>query len=592
MEIVFVLAVLAILIVAFFMEWRPPGISAMAAASIFLAAGVIGAEDVRDALSNSALITVGCMFVLSTALERTGWIETLGFALERLGRGSPLMTLFALMLLVMLASAAVNNTPVVLVLMPVVIILARRQKMAPSLLLIPLSYAAIFGGGLTIIGTSTNLLVDGVAQSHGLPAFSMFDITMTGLVFAAVGIVYMLLIGKHLLPDRPMLDSLYNTTRYFHTEVLIPQKSYLIGKSPTNARLTRSPGAMIIDVIRDNQTLRHKLSQVQLHAGDRIVIRTDGAGIKELNEDIRVRFSRESGEHDLEPIAEREADVLEGMVGPHSRFVGRRIADLGLRRFYGVYIIALHRSETRFSEVLEQVELDCGDTLLIQGPREGIHRLFHDGELINLSEPRELPVRRHKAPVALIALLSVIVIAALTSIPVVSLALIAAIVVVLVGCLTPKEAFDGMDWGVLMLIWGMIAVGKAVENSGSLAWIAEHTLIRLGQSNPAIALSGLYLLTSLLTAFLSNNATALLLTPMAIGMAQHLGLDPTPFLVAVMFAASASFATPLGYQTNLFVYSAGGYYFHDFVKVGLPLNIIFWLVASFLIPWLWPLKAL
>ena len=291
----------------------------------------------------------------------------------------------------------------------------------------------------------------------------------------------------------------------------------------------------------------------------------------------------------FEPVEASESVIMEGVIGPNSRLVGRRLAGLGLARLYGIYVLAIHRRGENMWRQLDELRFDVGDTVLLEGPPRGMRQVFDDGDLNNLTATSERAVRRDKAPIAIAAVLLVMVIAALGVLPIASLAIIAATAVIALGCLDHQEAYKSIRWDLLMLIFGMLALGTAMEKTGAAALIVTGLAGLLGSFGPVAILAGLYLVTSFLTEIISNNAAAILLTPIAIGLGQQLGIDPRPFVVAVMFAASASFATPIGYQTNTLVYSAGGYRFTDFLKIGLPLNVLMLIVAVVIIPIFWPL---
>jgi di/tricarboxylate transporter len=591
LQIVIVLTLLFGVMVAFIQERVSPDVVGLSCVAILLAVGILSVDEVLAVFSNPAPITVACMFILSAALERTGVIHSMGQAICQLGWRSPTLILVSLMAVTMLMSAFVNNTPVVVIMTPVMILVARSINAPASRFLIPLSYAAIFGGTCTIIGTSTNIVTDGVAQASGLAPFGMFEITAPGLILGLVGMAYVVVFGQWLLPARKSMADTMGAMpeRQFLTKVLVPEGSSLIGKSLTEAGLVKKRGYRVMEVIRDDVSLDPEHGDPLLAAGDRLVIRTQAADVLGLRDGPGLIFENGGEPPALQAIKSQKAKIMEGIIGPNSPFVGHRVADLNLRRLYGVYILALHRQDAILTGNFDQVRLAFGDTLLLEGPPEGLERMFAQSVLVNLSEATERPYRRRHAPIAVIAIVSVMAFAALEVAPIVALALIAAVAVVGFGCLDPDQAYGSINWRILMLIFAMLALGRAMETTGTAAVIVREIAALIAGFGPVVVLSALYLITSVMTEVLSNNAVAILMTPIAIGLAQQLGVDPRPFVVAVMFAASASFATPIGYQTNTFVYGAGGYRFMDFVRIGVPLNIIMWVAASVVIPLFWPL---
>jgi di/tricarboxylate transporter len=587
--IVLILAV--IVFFGFIREVVSPDVVALGAVSILLISGILSPDDALSVFSNGAPITVGAMFVLSAALERTGVISVLAQFLSNAANKTPRIAIGSLLLSVAITSAFVNNTPIVVLMTPVVIGLAQPLKTVPSKLLIPLSFASIFGGMTTLIGTSTNILVDGVAQTHGIKPIGMFEITIMGAILGTCGLLYLFLVGRWLLPSRETLASLLPkaSDRHFVTDVLIPIDSPLIGKPLSEAGFTEDKGYRMIDVMRREISLGWRLKDITLEAGDRLVIRSKMDDMLGLREAGDVKFGTRDT-HAIEPIVARETVIVEGVVGPRSRSSGRYIGDLNLMRLYGAFILAVHRQGENITGNFDQLRLRVGDTLLLEGPPESIRDLFENQELINLTEPDARPLRRNKAPVAIGAILGVMVLATFGVLPISALAIIAATSVVALGCVKPEEAYQSIQWNILMLIFGMLALGIAMDKTGAAALIVHLFSSAVSGLGPIAVLSAVYLVTSILTEMMSNNATAILMTPIAIELADQMGMDARPFVIAVMFAASASFSSPIGYQTNTFVYNAGGYRFIDFVKVGVPLNLMFWGLATFFIPMIWPLQ--
>lgn len=588
LEVMFVFALILAVFIAFIWEKYPPEVIALASSAILMVVGILDTGEFLSVFSSSAPMTIAMMFIISAALERTGVLQIISNILKRGAKGSYLRSLLVIMFFSMISSAFMNNTPIVIMLTPVVISLAASLNMAPSKLLIPLSFASIFGGTLTLVGTSTNILMSTVASEHGQPEIGMFEMTLPALFFVVVGFVYMLMASRFLLPDRYSLADVVNSQpeRKFIAEIFIPANSNHIGKPVKDFPLPVEV-AQILDMVRRNFSVRRRMNDLIIKAGDRFILKTDASEVLSLKEDGQVEFST-SLPKGIEPVTASESLLMEASISEKSRLIGRKVSELGLARKYGVYVIAIHRNDENLNENFENIKLKFGDTLLLEGSAEGIKRLLEDGNVINLTEPQDRPIRRSKAPIAFITIIAIMVLAAMNVLPIAGLAIIGATIVMITRCVDPDEAFDAIDWRILFLIFGMLGLSLGMEKTGAAKILVSSVVRVTDDIGPIGLLFAVYVLTSLLTEMVSNNAVAVLIGPLVIALAEQLGLDPRPFIMAVMFAASASFATPIGYQTNTFVYGAGGYKFRDFLKIGIPLNIIFAILATAVIPMFFP----
>jgi len=618
------LGILVLLVfLSFIREWLAPEVVAISALVVCVLIGVLpiavsfpDPELSGEALSQAlrqfnadalkvfchpAPITVACMFILSAALERTGVIEILGHWFEKTAAKSPFQMLVVMILIVAGLSGFMNNTPVVVIFMPIILGICRRKDWKASKYLIPLSYAAIVGGTITIIGTSTNLVASGIAADYDQAlAFGMFDVTPLGLIFVLITFIYLVTVGQRLLPDRVTLAAIVNSedSREFITRAYVSRDSPLIGQSYMDSWLRKVKKARVIDVVRDGRRVKQGLNEVIFEVGDEIIMKgklESLIGLSEKGAGISQGHPHQADELGLEDIRTESAVMMEGILGPDSSLAGKTLKELNFRQKYGVIIVAVHRRGRNLQERFEDVKLAFGDTLLVQGPARRMQQLFDLKDFINLSAPKETPYRTKKAPFAILSILAFMFVSLLSGlgvispVPIVLTALVSAIFVLLTGCLNSNEVYQAIEWKVLFLIFGMLGLGQALQYSGITEMIATQVVKSIGQVDPRILIALFYLLAAVLTEMVSNNAVAALLTPLGIIVSIQLGVDARPFIAAVMFGSSASFATPIGYQTNTFVYGAGGYKFGDFFRAGFPLAVILWIVASVMIPVFWPL---
>lgn len=577
------LAVVAVMFVLFFRETYPTEVVAIAGVSVLLISGVLPYDRALTVLSNPAPWTIAAMFIVMGALVRTGALDALTTLAEAQAKHHPRRAIGLMIGFVSLASAVVSNTPVVVVMIPVFVQLARSLDISASKLLIPLSYAAILGGTLTLIGTSTNLLVDGVARAEGLAGFTIFEVTPLGVILVIWGMIYLRFVAPLLLPHRDSMANLLSdkTKMKFFTEVVIPPDSTLIDRDVIGVELFKRDGVRLVDVIRGDASLRRNLQEVSLKVGDRVVLRTQIAELLSLQRDKNLKR--------VDQVSAVETTTVEALITPECKMVGRSLGQLRLRRRFGVYPLAVHRRSQNIGKQLDDLVVQVGDTLLLEGGSEDIQRLAQEMELVDLSRPAARAYRRGHAPVAVGALLGVVGLAALGVAPIFLLTVLAVAAVLLLRAIDADEAFSFVDGRLLTLIFAMLAVGAALQASGAVELIVNMLVPLLSQMPPILMIWMLYLITSVLTELVSNNAVAVVITPIAIALAQALGVDPRPLVVAVMVAASASFATPIGYQTNMMVYGPGGYRFTDFMRVGIPLNLSIGLISSVMIPLIWPL---
>lgn len=595
-QIASVFILLALTLASFIREKYSPDLIALGLFVVLIGTGLLPKEKAFSVFSNPAPITIASMFVLSAALVKCGAIDRFFVLIERSAGWSYGIVVVMLVLVVATISAFVNNTPVVVVFLPIVLNLARKMQLSPSKLLIPLSYAAVLGGSCTLIGTSTNLIVNSIGTARGLPPMSLFELAWLGVPTAIIGAGYLALFGRHLLPDRQMLTSILSSEerREYITEAFVQPDSRVLGKSLRDAGLTSSRGIRVLELVRDGVAVPLEPQALRLQAGDRLILACRPKGIVHTRGIAGVDLVSEL-QLGLEQIAAHEGSLVEGVVTPTSDLVGGTLKDINFRQRFRMVVLAIHRHGRNLREKIEFTAIESGDVLLMMGTDQAIQALRAGDDIILFDQP-PLPARAQnkKLPIALAVAVAIITSASLNWVPIELAALAGGVVLCLTGCIKPKDAYESIEWNLLFLIFGMLAMGLAMEHTGAAALVAQKTVAVVnylvpGEHKAIAMLACVYLITALFTEILSNNAIAALMAPIAIGVAAELGANPRPFVIAVMFAASAAFSTPIGYQTNTYVYGIGGYKFGDFLKIGIPLNILCFVVAMLVIPEVWPL---
>jgi di/tricarboxylate transporter len=595
----FTLAVVAVIFVGMVKEWGSPDVLLLSGTLATALARVITPEEAFRGFANEGMLTVAALFVVVAAMRETGALDSLGARM--FGRAkSPAAALVRMSGVIPPVSAFLNNTPIVAMLLPIVTDWCRKNQVSPSRLLIPLSFITILGGMFTLIGTSTNLVVRGLMQQSApsqtdpairaaLQPVSMFEITPLGIAVCVAGILYLLTIGQRLLPDRKgLIEQLGETSREYLVDLVVQPGCRLIGQTVEEAGLRHLPGLFLIEIARNGQIIAPVGPDELLKANDQLTFTGVVGSIVDL-ERIPGLVPAADDAYEAHAARRRGRRLCEAVISPRSPLIGKTIRGAEFRAVYNAAVVAVHRGGERLKGRVGDIVLRAGDTLLLQTGAHfaRAHRNNPDFVLVSSVEESR-PVRHDRGPLAL-ALLGLLI--ALMVSGVVDIALAAftvAALMIATRCISSSDALESVDWRTLIGIAAAFGIGKALEKSGAAAGIAQVVVNGTDWMGPVGVLAAIYLVTMVFTELISNNAAAALMFPLGVAVAAQLDVSPRPFVIAVMFAATLAFATPIGYQTNMMVYGPGGYRFSDFTRIGLPLNILLWIVAVLLIPLLWP----
>lgn len=590
METLIVSGILLLALILFVTELVPIDLTALLVVGLLILTGVLTPAEGFSGFSHPAPVTVAAMLVLSAGLIRTGAVAKLGQKVSALGKSTEFSQLAVIFPVVALLSAFISNTAAVAMFIPLVLNIAREKKLSPSKMLLPVSYAAILGGACTYIGTSTNIIVGTIYTAAEHSPLQMFEFSGLGLVLLGLGAIYMLAVGQRNLPYRPTEASLtegYRLREYL-TELVIRSDSPLLDKTLRETNFSQQLDIEVLEIQRGQQKLLLFLQEIQLRESDILIVKGNLENILKIRDTEGVDILAEVtlSDHDLKS---EDITLAEAVISPESSLIGRTLKEANFRQRYQATTLAIRRHGSQIRDKLGRLRLRVGDMLLVQVRKGVLSNLRQDSDfMLILEESQSSDFRFSKLPIAILIFLGVIAAAAFQKLDIALAALLGALLMVFTRCITLRQAYLAVDWRIVILIGGTLSLGTAMEKTGTANTIADSLVGWSGALGPVALIAVLYLVTMGMTEIMSNNATAALLTPIAISIAHHGGWDPRPFAFCVAFAASCSFLTPIGYQTNTMVYGPGGYRFTDYFKVGAGLSLISWLAATLLIPLIWP----
>ncbi len=582
------------MVVFFVMEILPIEVTAIGAIGILLLFDVLTWQEAISGFSNPAVITIGAIFIMSRALVKTGFLEVFADFLAKKGGNRKWLTIFIFLLTVSIISGFINNTAAVAIFIPLGIDLCQRFRISPTKVLLPLSYAAIFGGTLTLIGTSTNLVVSSIMEEMNMAPFSMFEFTKLGLIFLVLGTLYNMIISKWFMPSRSIISSL---TRKYHmgsflTEFKVGEDSPLIGNAYKDLDISQKYNLQVYKIIRDSENIRFNLQNIIIREGDIFLVHINVKDMLKFKDEMKVLLLTDV-KMNVAELTGKNHVIVEGLVSQQSALIGKTLQEFDFRNRYGSFVLAVKRQRELLRDKIAHIRLKFSDTLLIMVPKERLEILRTSNNLIVLEE-LDIHLRYERYWwFSILVIPAVMLLAAFGVIPIVKAAILGAILLLVMRTLSIQDAYESISWSVIFLIASLVPMGIAIQKTnldevtGDLI-IGIGTLIGGGEGlDPVIILAVLYGVTFILSAFISNAAVAVMLTPIGIMLATILNVDPRPFLVAICFGASCSFMTPMGYQTNMMVFAPGQYRLKDFFQMGIPLTLVFWITAVYWIPRFW-----
>ena len=551
--------------------------------------GLVAKEEVFLGFANPAVITIWAVYIVSGGLFKTGVADILGSLILRMAGESEVRLIAVIMLTCGLMSAFMNNVGAVAVLMPAVIGISKKTNIPVSKLLMPLAFSSLLGGKMTMIGTPANILAQGILISRGLPGFGFFDITPMGAIVLAIGILYMIVLGRHLLPVRETMDEqlAFSQLREYLSDVQISSNSPLIGSNIYESDLGAKFDLVVVSIIRNGEIISPLYRDCVIHKNDHLIIKGSAKNMIRAQKSLGLEKRIEYGLN-LDNLDTEFARIFEATLAPRSTMIDRTLTQIKFRDRFGFTVLAIWRQGEMITDHLQNLKLRFGDTLLLQGLPERVHKLQAGNEFLVL-EPLEIERnRKSKAPIAAAIMLFVIALAVFTNLGIATAMVIGAVSMVLTGCLTMDEAYESIDWRTVFLVAGMLSMGLAMENNGTAKYLANLLLDGLGNYGPYGLLAGIYILSALITQPMSNAAAVVLMVPIALDTALGVGANHLTFTMAVVIGAATSFLSPVGHKANVLVFGPGGYRFFDYPRVGILLTIVLFIVSIIVLPILWP----